>query len=94
VFKGVGAPGSISVQALLHPIPTADLDGNGTIDVPSASTPTMDSYLAFVNWQVNGQSQPPPPSIWTTAGAGYGTLFGDNTAVLDDGLVIRPPNPN
>jgi hypothetical protein len=93
VNNGIGAPGDISIQVLLHPIPTQDWDHNGTIDIPTAQTPTMDSYLQFLDDQTNA-GPIPEPMIWSTAGNGYGTLLGDPTAVLDNGIVISPvPGP-
>jgi hypothetical protein len=93
VAKGVGQGDDISGIILVHPVPTKDWDGNGTIDLPTADTVTMDSYLQYQN-DLTAGGPVPEPFIWTTVGPGYGTLLGDPTAVLNNGFDIAPqPNP-
>ncbi|MGZ4795262.1 MAG: hypothetical protein ACXV8T_05150 [Acidimicrobiia bacterium] len=89
VGKGVGTGGDFAAKVLMHPLPATDSDGNGTIDVPTPSTPTADSLSALFDWEINAAPMP-TGWMWTTSGPGYGTLFGDPTAVLDDGFVIAP----
>ncbi len=78
-----------SMGALVHAVPTQDWDHSGKIDLGTATVPSMDSYLQFVNDQANA-GPVPHPQTWSTEGAGYGTLLGDPTAVLDSGVSISP----
>jgi hypothetical protein len=97
VEKGLGAGAFLDTTVLLQPVPTADLDGNGTVDLPTESGPTMDSYLT---WFEPGGDQPctspcaaegacaSPALRWDTDGAGLLALAGDDTAVLHSAFTL------
>ncbi|HKY14709.1 MAG TPA: hypothetical protein VJM33_07260 [Microthrixaceae bacterium] len=94
ITSGIYEGQPVSFTALVHPIPTEDLDGNGTIDIPTPNpnTPTMDSYLT---WLGLADGPIPNPCIWSTDGAAFATLDGNDDAVLDGGFVVSPmPNPS
>ncbi|HKY14710.1 MAG TPA: hypothetical protein VJM33_07265 [Microthrixaceae bacterium] len=83
----------IAFTALVHPNPTMELDGNGTIDYPQPNPmqPTMDSYLTF---QSLADVPEPHSMIWSTDGAAFATLDGNDDAILDGGFVVYPiPDP-
>lgn len=83
----------IGFAMLVHPVPAEDLDDSGGIEHPQPHpmVPTMDSWLTFATL---ADEPEPVPVVWSTDGAGFATLAGDDEAVLDGGIVLSPrPHP-
>src|SRR5262249_39105225 len=99
IFKGVGVGATLSTDMLMQPIPSADYDQSGLIELPTEFGPTMDSFLA---WMSPGDTKlcGTAPSLifpalmrWDTDGAGLLSLTGDPDAQLHSGFSINYAGP-